>query len=74
MQPLYVDLHENDDFKPVGIHLGFRLGMNYLVAYLEELKKIGVNHLAINLRFNGGKIEDTLERIAKTLLPLFHTP
>ena len=73
MQPLYVDLHENDDFKPQGIHLGFRIGAHYLVDYFHQLKNIGVNHVAINLRFNSASIEHTLERLANKVLPHFHS-
>ena len=73
MQPMYIDLHENDNFKPEPIHLGFRLGVHYLVAYIEKLQSIGVNHLALNLRFNTMTIDDTLERIAKQVLPEFHS-
>lgn len=72
LQPLYVDLQTNDDFKPVGIHLGIRTGINYLVEYLSELQSIGVNHLAINLRFNTNDIEKTMESLAEKLLNKFH--
>ena len=72
MQPLYVDLQEDDDFKPQMIHLGFRIGINYLIEYFEHLKAVGVNHVLINLRFNTRKIEETLERLASKLLPHFH--
>ena len=72
MQPMYLDLHEDDNFKPQPIHLGFRLGVNYLIDYLDKLRSIGVNHLALNLRFNTMNIDDTLERIAKQVLPEFH--
>ena len=72
MQPLYIDLHEDDDFKPVGIHLGFRIGVNYLIEYFERSREIGVNHIAVNLRFNSNNIEQTLERLAKKVLPHFH--
>ncbi len=73
MQPLYVDLHKNDDFRPQPIHLGFRAGANYLLEYFQQLKDVGVNHVAINLRFNGAAIEETLERLAEKILPYFHT-
>ncbi|MEX0273471.1 MAG: LLM class oxidoreductase, partial [Flavobacteriaceae bacterium] len=73
MQPLYIDLHENDDFAPQPIHLGFRTGANYLTEYVHQLKEIGVNHLALNLRFNGMDIEQTMEKIAQKILPHFHT-
>lgn len=68
MQPLYIDLHPNDDFKPQQIHLGFRLGASYLVDYLQYLKGIGVNHVALNLRFNSRSIDETLERLAQKVL------
>lgn len=72
MQPLYVDLQENVDFKPQPIHLGLKLGVNYLVEYLENLRHTGVNHVALNLRFNTDKIESTLEKLAESVLPHFH--
>ncbi len=71
VQPLYVDLQENDDFKPQMIHLGFRLGANYLTEYLQHLESIGVNHILLNLRFNSNDIENTLEQLAKKVLPHF---
>ncbi len=72
LQPLYVDLQTNDDFKPVGIHLGIRTGINYLIEYLFELQSIGVNHIALNLRFNTNVIEKTLEQLAKKVLSKFN--
>ncbi|GAA4278707.1 LLM class oxidoreductase [Aquimarina mytili] len=72
MQPLYIDLQANDDFKPQPIHLGFRTGANYLIEYFQNLKTIGVNHVALNLRFNSSKIEETLEKLAEEVLPHFH--
>lgn len=73
LQPLYIDLHENDDFKPQPIHLGFRIGVKYLLGYLQHLQDIGVNHIALNLRFNSKPVEATLERLATTILPTFHS-
>lgn len=71
MQPLYIDLHDDDDFPARPIHLGFRIGANYLIEYLHHLQDIGVNHLAVNLRFNAHPIPHTLERLAKLVLPHF---
>ncbi|WP_298421067.1 LLM class oxidoreductase [uncultured Kordia sp.] len=73
LQPLYIDLHENDDFKPQPIHLGFQIGVKYLQGYLEHLQDIGVNHVALNLRFNSNSIEKTLERLANVILPEFQS-
>ncbi|WP_282043386.1 LLM class oxidoreductase [Winogradskyella flava] len=72
MQPLYVDMQEDDDFRPEPIHLGFKIGAKHLVNYFSNLQEIGVNHVAINLRFNTNKIEDTLNQLAEKVLPHFH--
>ena len=71
MQPLYVDLALDSDAPAQPIHLGFRLGVNALVAHLRELERAGVNHVALNLRFNRADVEGTLRRLADELLPAF---
>ncbi|MBT9316050.1 LLM class oxidoreductase [Leptothoe spongobia] len=71
MQPLYVDLTEDPDTPPQPIHLGFRLGVNHLRAYLRSLEQIGMNHVALNLRFNQTDIETTLKRLGDDILPDF---
>lgn len=71
MQPLYIDLTEDPETPPQSIHLGLRLGMNPLRAYLKSLAEIGVNHVALNLRFNQADIETTLKRLADNILPDF---
>lgn len=71
MQPLYLALQEDDDFKPLPIHLGLRIGVNYLIDYLRHLENIGVNHVALNLRFNSMDMERTLEYLAEKVLPHF---
>lgn len=73
LQPLYVDLHKNKDYKPQPIHLGFRIGVNYLIDYFQQLQEVGVNHVAINLRFNTNAVEDTLIELADNILPYFHS-
>ena len=71
MQSLYVDLLDDPEAAAQPIHLGFRSGMNPLRAYLRELRAIGVNHVAINLRFNRADTEHTMNRLADELLPEF---
>jgi len=73
MQSLYVDLVADADADPSPIHLGFRSGTHFLRRYLSEIKSLGVNHVALNLRFNSADIETTLKRIADDLLPEFST-
>ena len=73
MQPLYVDLEDAPDAPRSPIHLGFRLGSHELRRHLEELEAIGVNHVALNLRFNRTDVEETLRRLADEVLPAFTT-
>ena len=71
MQPLYVDLVEDPDAVAQPIHLGFCLGTRQLRDHLNSLEAIGINHVALNLRFNEAPIEATLKRLADEVLPDF---
>ncbi len=73
MKPFYIDLSENANTPPTPIHLGMRLGTNTLQDYLRSRKEIGVNHIALNLRFNRAPIEETLERLANEILSEFNS-
>ena len=70
-QSLYIDLIDNQEAKPQPIHLGYRLGTNHLVKHLKALEEAGVNHVALNLRFNQASIEKTLRKLAQEVLPEF---
>ncbi len=72
MQPLYVILEKDEDFKPQPIQLGFRIGSNYLIEYFNQIQDIGVNHVAVNLRFNTRDTEATMEALATKVLPHFN--
>lgn len=71
LQPLYIDLADDADESPSPIHLGFRSGYRPLVQYLRQLEKIGVNHVALNLRFSTKPVEATLDGLAEHVLPAF---
>lgn len=75
MQPLYIDLltdsQSKHQVKAQPLHLGFRSNAAYLVDYLKGLEAVGVNHVALNLRFNQANIESTLEQLAEQVLPEF---
>ncbi|WP_444944257.1 LLM class oxidoreductase [Microbulbifer sp. ZKSA006] len=72
MEPLYIDITHDPDALPQPIHLGYRLGINQLYEYLKSREEIGVNHIALNLRFNKENIEETLRKISDIILPHFH--
>ncbi len=71
MQSLYVDVLDNPAAPPRPIHLGFQSGVEYLHRYLTALQAAGVNHVALNLRFNAADTEATLHRLAERVLPDF---
>ncbi|MEM9873913.1 MAG: LLM class oxidoreductase [Myxococcota bacterium] len=72
MQSLYVDLLEDANAPAEPIHLGYRLGHRTLRNHLEALRDAGVNHVALNLRFQRADVETALERLAADVLPTFH--
>lgn len=70
VQPFYVDIVEQPlPNGPEPIHLGSRFTIDQLRTYIESCRSIGINHLALNLRFNRAPIESTLKRLATELLP-----
>jgi luciferase-type oxidoreductase len=71
MQSLYVDLLDEPDAPARPIHLGFQSGANALRRYLREIETLGINHVALNLRFNQNSIETTLKCLADDVLPDF---
>ena len=71
MQSLFIDLHSDDNFQPQPIPLGFRIGVNHLISYLNLMQDIGVNHIALVLRFNTNDVINTLKNISKKVLPHF---
>ena len=72
MQSLYIDLIDDERAAPQPIHLGFRSGANYLIDYLRSIQSIGINHVALNLRFNQADVETTMRRLTDEVLPEFH--
>lgn len=72
MQPLYVDLDPDPGTPARPIHLGARIGADRLLDHLAELQDVGINHVALNLRFHRGPVEDALAVIADRVLPHFH--
>lgn len=71
MQPLYVDLADDPSAPVQPIHLGFRAGTRALKKYLKSLESAGVNHVALNLRFNQSDVGATMQRLSDELLTDF---
>lgn len=71
MEPLYIDITDDPKYPPEAIHLGYRLGVDSLKAYLQSRQAIGVDHVALNLRFNQSNVQETLQNVAENVLPSF---
>ena len=71
MQSLYVDLLDDPEAPARPIHLGFQSGTGFLRRYLREIEHLGINHVALNLRFNNAPIDTSLKRLADDVLPDF---
>lgn len=71
MQSLYIDLVADGEAPPQPLHLGFRSGSKALKEHLHSLERMGVNHVALNLRFNESDTETTMKRLAEEILPAF---
>ncbi len=68
-QSLYVDLAADPHAPASRIHLGYRLGREALVALLEQLRDLGVNHVALNLKYGARPAGEVLEELGAEVLP-----
>lgn len=71
IQPISVDLSEDPDAKPEPVRSGYRLGRNLLIELLEDLRKVGVNHVIFNFKRGRRPAAETMEEIAQEVLPHF---
>lgn len=71
MQSLYLDLLQDDDTPPQGIHLGFKSGSEYALQHLKELERYGVNHVIINLKYGSRPAAEVIEQLGESILPHF---
>ncbi|GAB3792232.1 LLM class oxidoreductase [Virgibacillus kimchii] len=72
-QSLSLDLSENPNEEPTFIQLGFRSGRNYLISYLENLKEIGVNHVAFNFKAAKRPVDEMIQELGEEVVP-HHPP
>lgn len=70
MQSLYLDLDPSPSAPLSPIHLGYRGGIDAVVEHLLALAAGGVNHVALNLRFNRANLQSTLKEISREILPV----
>jgi luciferase-type oxidoreductase len=69
VQSLYVDLANEPAEPPRPIHLGFRAGRTFMIDFLKELGRVGVNHVILNLKYGRRAAGEVLEEIGREVLP-----
>ncbi|WP_459610566.1 LLM class oxidoreductase [Corynebacterium urogenitale] len=70
-QSMGLDLAEDPNKKPEGLHLGMRLGRNYLLELLGTLRDMGVHHLSFGLRLGDRPASEVLAELGEYVLPEF---
>ncbi|WP_369991864.1 LLM class oxidoreductase [Pseudomonas xanthosomatis] len=71
LQGMNFDLAENPNELPKKIHSGYRMGRNALIQFLREDEKIGVSHMALNLKYGSRPAAEVMEELAEFVLPHF---
>lgn len=74
LQSLYIDLDAHPDAPPEPIHLGYRLGRDHLLALLELLESIGVDHVILNLKYGRRPAEEVMNELGSYIVPRFGAP
>jgi luciferase-type oxidoreductase len=72
-QSFYLDLTEDPDVKPIPIHLGYRVGRNWLLEILNALEIVGVNHVVFNLKYGRRPASEVLEELGSFVVPVIHS-
>src|SRR5699024_1576550 len=62
---LHIDLAEDCAEEPTFLHRGFRSGRRFLVAFLNKLQEIGVNHVSMNTRYSQRPAADVIHELAE---------
>jgi hypothetical protein len=70
-QGLFFELLEEPDAPVQPIHSGMAAGRNALLERLAQLREVGVNHVALNLRASKRPAKEVLLELAEYVLPHF---
>jgi luciferase-type oxidoreductase len=69
VQSLYIDLTTEPDQPAQPIHLGFRGGRNVLLQFLYALRRAGVNHVILNVKYGTRDAAEVIDEIGRDVLP-----
>lgn len=68
VQSIGIDLSEDPNFEPRQTHLGYRLGVNHLRDYLQQLEDIGVDHVMIGSKFSKRPVDEVIQEIGEEII------
>lgn len=68
IQSIAIELTEDPDFEPRQIHLGYRIGVNHLKNYLQQLEEIGVDHVIIGSKFSKRPVDEVIQEIGEEII------
>lgn len=68
IQSIGIDLTEDPNFEPQQVHLGYRLGVNHLKTYLEQLDNISVDHVIIGSKFSRRPVDEVIQEIGEEII------
>lgn len=68
-QSLYIDLQADPGAPPRAMHLGYRLGRKPLVALLHRLRRAGVDHVMLNLKYGRRPAHEVVHELALEVIP-----
>lgn len=71
-QGMFFDLDADPNYPLQRIHSGIRAGRNAFIEYLALLQKLGVNHVAMNMKASRRPAKEVLLELAEFVLPHFY--
>lgn len=66
-----LDLHENLEAEAGPIKFGWRVGAKSLVLILQELERMGVDHVILGLKRGSRPVDEVLDELIEHVLPTF---
>jgi luciferase-type oxidoreductase len=68
-QSFYVDLTDDPFEQPTPIHLGFRAGRHVVLNFLLSLRRAGIHHVILNLKYARRHASELIDEIGSEILP-----
>lgn len=70
-ESLWLDVLEDPDAPAQGRDFGYRLGRNALLELLDSQRRMGINHVSVNLRHGRRPVEEVMDELGEYVIPEF---